>query len=383
MKILIVPGVDWFTALENRVHHLARVWRKRHELHIIHFPLGGKPLRVSEGDIIHRLSTAKTSSLLTYYLMNFIPQMIQILRIIKKEKIDIVVTTNLSAGTAAIIVSKISSIPVIFDYCDYLPAFSRYAGLSHLIERPLRQVGELITILNLRIADATVAIGQRLRRHAQDYSRVFLEIPNGVDGSRFDMALSWQPRPCPILGYVGVLEFFVDLPSAIESLASLKGSKLVIVGDGRRREDLVDFSRTSGMADRVEFVGRVPYEQIGRWITSMDICLLPFESSDLTEAALPLKIHEYAACRRPIVSSPLFEVVRMYGDLLTQAKGSQEISSKVQAILADRKGTIRRIRKAYLRATVIYNWDRFGTRYEKVFLRASQDLGNGRETVGG
>lgn len=375
MKILIVPGVDWFTALENRVHHLARVWRKKHELHIIHFPIGGAPLRGNEGDVIHRLSTAHTSGLLTYYIINFLPQIVQILRIAKKERIDIVITTNLSAGTAAIIVSKILGIPAIFDYCDYLPAFSRYAGKSAVLQPFLRKVGELLTFLNLRVADATVAIGRRLMEHARGHSRLFVEIPNGVDASRFPPDDKWAPGPFPTLGYVGIMEFFVDLPSAVRSLKSLQGSKLIIVGDGRERQRVAALSRDLGLEGRVEFVGRVPYEQVARWIKSMDICLLPFESSELTEAAIPLKIHEYAACRRPIISSPLFEVVRMYGDLLEYATGPEEISSKVRQIVTQRKTSLKRIRKAYLRSTMTYGWERFGKRYEEVFLRVSEGQG--------
>ncbi len=372
MRILIVPAVDWFTALENRVHHLARVWRRHHELHIVHFPLGGEPLRGIEGDSVHRMYNARSSSLLAYYILNFVPQMIQILRIVKRERIDLVVTTGLSAGTAAIIVCRIAEIPVIFDYCDYLPAFSRYTGVTGLVEASLRRVGEILTVLNLRIADASVAIGQKLRRHAQEFSEIFHEIPNGVDGSRFKGHRRWQVSDSPVLGYVGVLEFFVDLRSAIESLRMLEDSRLIVVGDGRGREALVESAGSMGLDQRVEFVGRKPYDEIGRWIASMDICLLPFESSDLTEAALPLKIHEYAACQRPVVSSPLFEVVRMYGKLLAHARGSQELATQVQAIMADPKETIRRVHRAYLRATVGYSWHRFGLRYEKVFLRAAK-----------
>jgi len=375
MKILIVPGIDWFTALENRVHHLARTWREKHELHIIHFPLGGKPLRGNEGDVIHRLSTARTGGLLTYYITNFLPQMVQVLRIAKKERIDLVVTTNLSAGTAAIIVSKILGIPAIFDYCDYLPAFSRYAGKSAMLQPFLKKVGVLLTLLNLRVADATVAIGRRLIEHAQGHSRLFVEIPNGVDASRFPPGGRWSPDPFPTLGYVGIMEFFVDLPSALRSLKSLQDSKLIIVGDGRERQRIAALSRDLGLEGRIEFVGRVPYDQVAKWIKSMDICLLPFESSELTEAAIPLKIHEYAACRRPIISSPLFEVIRMYGDLLEYATGPDEISSRVRQIVTQRKASLKRIRRAYLRSTVTYGWERFGKRYEEVFLRVSGDRG--------
>ena len=104
---------------------------------------------------------------------------------------------------------------------------------------------------------------------------------------------------------MGVLEFFVDLGSAIDCLSKIPGSRLVIVGDGREKRKLEDYAKSRGLDQRVEFVGRVPYEQIGRWISSMDICLLPFESSELTEAALPLKIHEYSALHRPIIANLL------------------------------------------------------------------------------
>jgi glycosyltransferase involved in cell wall biosynthesis len=270
----------------------------------------------------------------------------------------------------------------IANICDDLPAFSRYAGISAFLQPLLRRVGELITVLNLRMADATVVTGHLLRSHAQDFSRDVLEIPNGVDGSRFVGMSRWEPGDRPALGYVGILEFFVDLRSAIEALKAMEGSKLIIAGDGRDRTGLEAFARSEGLENRIEFLGKVAYDQLPRWIGSMDICLLPFVSSDLTESALPLKIHEYAACRRPVISTPLFEVVRMYGDLLTYAQGPIEISSKVGAILEDRQGTIRRIRRSHLRATVTYSWDRFGARYQEAFLRARGSRGTGSSSGG-
>ncbi len=370
MRILVVPAIDWFTALENRVHHLARSWAARNEIHIVHLPLGGDPMRGSEGYAIHRLSTVRTRNLLTYYLINFLPQILQMTRLIRRQAIELVVTTNLSAGTAAILAARISGVPSIFDYCDYLPAFSRYAGKSAFLQPILRTIGEMITVLNFRMADATVATGHLLRAHAMDFSRAVLEIPNGVDGSRFVGVPRWQPGDRPVLGYVGILEFFVDLRSAMEALKVLEGARLVVAGDGRDRAKLVSFARASGLEDRVEFLGKVSYDQLPRWIATMDVCLLPFQRSELTESALPLKIHEYAACCRPIVSTPLFEVVRMYGDLLAYAEGPAEIACKANWILENRKETIRRIRRSYLRATVTYSWARFGARYQEAFLRA-------------
>lgn len=327
-------------------------------------------MRGSEGHVIHRLSTAKTRNLLSYYLINFLPQIVHMTRIIKKEGIELVVTTNLSAGTAAILAARISGASSIFDYCDYLPAFSRYAGISALLQPLLRRMGELITVLNFRMADATVVTGHLLRNHALDFSRDVLEIPNGVDGSRFVGVPRWVPSDRPALGYVGILEFFVDMRSPIEALKAMEGSKLIIAGDGRDRAKLAAFARSAGLENRIEFIGRVAYDQLPRWMGSMDICLLPFVSSDLTESALPLKVHEYAACRRPVISTPLFEVVRMYGDLFTYAQGPTEISSRAGAILEDRQGTIRRIRRSYLRATITYSWSRFAARYQEAFLRA-------------
>jgi len=368
MRILIVPGVDWFTALENRIHHFTRFWRRQHETHVIHISLGGQPIRGNEGDEIHRIRNFRSGGLLTYYLANFLPQMVQILAVMRREEIELVVTNGLSAGTAAIIVAKISDTPIIFDYSDYLPAFSRYTGMSGIVERLLRWVGELVTTFNLRVADASVAIGKKLRRHSQCYSTIFHQIPNGVDGSRF-REVKRQPGSVPTVGYVGVLEFFVDLESAIKSLQLVPGVDLVVVGDGRERERLVAISNDLGLEDRIEFVGRVPYEEVPGWMASMDVCLLPFLRNDLTEAALPLKIHEYAACRRPIISTALFEVVRMYGDLVVHAEGSGQIASGILEILENRKATLKRTRRAYLRSTMTYDWRRLADRYEKVFGR--------------
>ncbi|RLI52805.1 MAG: hypothetical protein DRO87_12605 [Candidatus Thorarchaeota archaeon] len=376
MRILVVPAVDWFTALENRVHHLVRFWLNDNEVHVVHIPLGGKPLRSAGGERIHRLSTARTTSLLLYYVMNFFPQLVQITRIIRREKIDIVVTTNLSAGTAAIISAKLLGVKSIFDYCDYLPAFSRYAGVWSFLQRLLRATGELLTVFNLRASQGVVVIGKRLLYHASRFNPIVLEVPNGVDPSRFEKAGRWRPSPNPVLGYVGILEFFVDLESAMRALRLLEGCRLVIVGDGRERPRLESVTRLVGVEQRVEMAGRVPYDQVQRWISSMDICLLPFERSELTESALPLKIHEYAASCRPIISSSLFEVRRMYGDLLLYAEGADQIVAAVNHIVENPKETLKRIRRSFIRSTRTYSWSALAPMYQRAFQRV---LSQGRE----
>ncbi len=60
-------------------------------------------------------------------------------------------------------------------------------------------------------------------------------------------------------------------------------------------------------------------------MAATDICLLPFRLNAVSHAACPLKLFEYAALRKPIVSTPLREVQRIAGEFAFFARDQEEM----------------------------------------------------------
>jgi len=74
---------------------------------------------------------------------------------------------------------------------------------------------------------------------------------------------------------------------------------LFVVGDGPKREDLEEIARWAGLAERVRFVGAVPYEEVPNWLAMADF----FVISSMAESH-PLAVLEALAAGLPVLAIP-------------------------------------------------------------------------------
>jgi hypothetical protein len=72
------------------------------------------------------------------------------------------------------------------------------------------------------------------------------------------------------------------------------------------------FSRPPGPGN-LHFLGERPYTQLPAYLAAIDVLLIPFRLMELTHAVNPIKLYEYCATGKPIVSTPLEEVVACEG----------------------------------------------------------------------
>ena len=136
------------------------------------------------------------------------------------------------------------------------------------------------------------------------FAREAVYVPNGVDVPVIRSALKETDRVRRV-GYVGGLERFVRLDLVVDAVARLRRGgdeiELVVVGDGPA-------ARGRRWPDWVLLKGMRPPNEIPAFLYTFDVGVVPFELSPFTDAALPLKVLEYGAARRPCVSSPLKEL---------------------------------------------------------------------------
>jgi glycosyltransferase involved in cell wall biosynthesis len=80
-------------------------------------------------------------------------------------------------------------------------------------------------------------------------------------------------------------------------------------------------------------LGRRPYEAMPQYIAAFDCCLVPFAMNRLTEGVNPIKLREYLAAGRPVVSTALPEV-RPYADVVELVATPTEFVAAVHRVLA-------------------------------------------------
>ena len=117
-----------------------------------------------------------------------------------------------------------------------------------------------------------------------------------------------------VLLYIGGMDTYHDLGPVIDALArlSVPGLELHLVGDGEFRG--IYQTRTSQTRLPVRFHGQVPHDRVPEFIAAADLCLAPYRVTAFPNGSVSfstLKIPEYMACARPVVSVPSGHIKRL------------------------------------------------------------------------
>jgi glycosyltransferase involved in cell wall biosynthesis len=174
--------------------------------------------------------------------------------------------------------------------------------------------------LSFRLVSRIVAVTENLKcyvntRYAVPLHKVSV-FPNGVntrlfapleqESSRQKLGLDLDKR---YVGFVGNLASWQGVDSLLTAFGLLDADchdyHLLVVGDGMEKKRLQEMTVRLGLTNRVTFVGYVPYSDIASYINACDICVGPFNAQErnVLTGLSPLKIFEYLACGKPVLSS--------------------------------------------------------------------------------
>lgn len=157
----------------------------------------------------------------------------------------------------------------------------------------------------LRQCRASVAVSEDLRREAIDFCPAAREkiyvIPNGVDGERIRREPPYR-RLRPYLLYVGRLHPVKGVEILIRAFSraaeQLQEVDLLIAGDGPEQARLEKLASQSGMAQRIEFVGRCSRSQAFALLNGCEYVVVP----SLSEGC-PLVVLEALAAGKAVIGS--------------------------------------------------------------------------------
>ncbi|MFC1676102.1 glycosyltransferase [Planctomycetota bacterium] len=162
-------------------------------------------------------------------------------------------------------------------------------------------------------------------------------LPHGVEFSLFNQAAQKQ-RSFPglrtvagaIAGYFGTLTEQNDIELLEYCVENLPDVTFVFAGEITAG----DYSKLKAMQNTI-FLGRVAYEQIPLLCASFDVCLLPWKMNNWIYSCNPLKLFEYMAAGKPIVSVPIKEIVNNYSDIVSVTCNKKKFSQAIKWELAN------------------------------------------------
>ncbi|MBT3191558.1 MAG: glycosyltransferase [Verrucomicrobia bacterium] len=166
-------------------------------------------------------------------------------------------------------------------------------------------------------------------------------MPNGVDFERFSKVMeSGAAEPADLrciphhrIGYVGYIKRHIDLPLLLAIARKRRDWSLVLVGPVRNEHaDIAADVAALRQEPNVHFLGGKDSQDVPLYIKGFDVCLMPYRVTDYTKYIYPMKLHEYLACGKPVVSTPLLNL-REFGEILSFAERPGEWLEVIQSAL--------------------------------------------------
>ena len=193
---------------------------------------------------------------------------------------------------------------VIYDCMDELSAFKFAPPALKMLEQQL-----------FKKADIVFTGGNSLYETKKNQHPNVHAFPSSIDKKHFKKArfnveefADQLSIPYPRLGFYGVIDerFDIDL---IKQVADLKpGWQFVLIGP------VVKINPdTLPRNENIHYLGAKTYSELPSYLSGWDIALIPFAINESTKFISPTKTPEYLAAGKPVISSPITDVVNPYG----------------------------------------------------------------------
>ncbi len=195
---------------------------------------------------------------------------------------------------------------VVYDCMDQL---SNFLGAPTELEDREQEL--------LRVADVVFTGGRSLfEDKAGRHGNVHL-FPSSVDVAHFAQANSFGSDTCPDqtsiptprVGFYGVLDERFDFDLLAKVAALRPDVHFVLLGPVAK----IDVTLLPA-AKNIHYLGSKKYGELPAYLADWTVAILPFALNASTEFISPTKTPEYLAAGRPVVSTPIRDVVRDYGD---------------------------------------------------------------------
>lgn len=226
-----------------------------------------------------------------------------ILKKLKSMNIDflnLIVWTYLPTWTAIDIIKTLKPKLSIYYCADNFSASSESAIKIKKTEEDV-----------LKTCSLVFATADKLYEHARQYNAKTFKFPHGVNIDAFTVARERNTIPPedmrdikpPVVGYIGGIHKWIDFNLLKAVAGKMKDFSFVFVGPLQ-----TDVSLLQDIPN-VYFLGKKEHNEIPYYVKSFDVCIIPYLITGYTESVAPTKLYEYLAMGKPVISTPLPEVM--------------------------------------------------------------------------
>ena len=185
-----------------------------------------------------------------------------------------------------------------------------------------------------RAAELVVYCAPHLMAEEKNQVRRQVLVTHGVDVETFVEAGTIRaPDPSdvatiatPRVGFIGGIDAHTFDPDLFLSIATrMPGVNFVMIGGCSLPQGWCDLPN-------VHFLGRKPYDLVARYMAAMDVLIMPWNRSEWIKACNPIKMKEYLAVGRPVVTTD-FPALDGWRDLVRIAGGAESFASQIRSAI--------------------------------------------------
>lgn len=221
---------------------------------------------------------------------------------------------------------------VVYDCMDELAAFKD-------APRQLRQRESAL----MKTAALVLTGGPSLYEAKREMHPQVVCLPSAVDAAHFaptNLAAGSAPAreaerlqgalPKPLLGYYGVIDERLDTELVAQVADAHPEWSIVMAGPVVKIDP-------QGLPQRpnIHWLGMQPYGRLPHLLAGWDVALMPFAMNESTRYISPTKTLEYLAGGKPVVSTPVRDVISLYGRAVEVADGAAAFVAACEKVLAE------------------------------------------------
>lgn len=394
MKILIVQDTDWLNRNPAQQHHLAdRLSLRGHKVRAIDYEIlwraTGKRELFSRRQVFEHISKTINGADITVirpgilkipwfdYISPIFSHRAEIGRQIKEFAPNVIWGQGILSPYLAAKAARRVGLPFIYYKLD--------ASHRLIPTKFLQPIGWIIERRAFKMAAKVLVINEGLRQYAikmgasPDRTKV---LRAGISNEQFSPTVNGDAvrqqygfmEKDVVLFFMGWLYDFSGLKEVAQQLAQIDNHniKLLIVGEGDAYEELQKIQEKYNLQGRVILAGQQPYKEMPAFVAASDICLLPAYSSEkIMRDIVPIKMYEYMAARKPVITTKLPGVMKEFGEGngVVYIDRPEDVVEKAIELVSS--GSLSELGTKSRKFVERYSWDNITDEFESILKEVS------------
>ena len=264
---------------------------------------------------------------------------------------------------ALLISDHLKPLITIYDCMDELSAF-KFA--PHALKELEYQL--------LQNAHVVFTGGQSLYEAKKNQHHNIYAFPSSIDFDHFFRArkLISDPAdqaeiPHPRFGFYGVIDERMDLRLLADVARAKSDWHLILIGPVVKIHES-DLPRY----DNIHYLGKKEYSDLPAYLSGWDVAIMPFALNESTRYISPTKTPEYLAAGKPVISTPILDVVKQYNTVVHFANNADDFIRIVEEEIENSPSWLAKVDEILSGNS----WDKTWEQMQHIMIAALQKVQN-------